>query len=106
MSLENLFALTQKLLRMNAIKEDSREVKLFLDAQELINNDGFLPNIHVQKPFVSTTQNQQYLDETIENNVEKASIILGAGDTLFELVSCGVKNITAIEMNKFQILVY
>lgn len=106
MSIEDLFELTKKLVGIKAIKEDGREVKLYLDAQKIINNDGFTSNIHVQKPFISTTQNQQYLDETLGNNIDKAFIILSAGDTLFELISRGVKNITALEMNKYQILVY
>lgn len=79
---------------------------ILLKAQNIINKDGIDPDVYIDKPFLFTTQNQHYLERTLPNSVDNAFVILGTGDTLFELVARDIKNITALENNDLQMLVF
>lgn len=79
---------------------------LFIKMQDIINLDGKNPFVYNDKPYLTTTQNQRYLSTALPENVTDAFIILGAGDTLFELVSREIPNITALEISPVQELVY
>ncbi len=87
------------------IKKDMPGIDLFLKMQNVINKDGLDLEINNVKPFLSTTENQRYLDKTLDKGAQSAFIILGSGDTLFELASRGIKDITAAEINELQILI-
>lgn len=78
---------------------------LLQEAQFVIVKDGVDVDAYAKKPYLTTTQNQQYLNTTLPKDVRSAFIILGSGDTLFELASRGIKDITAAEKNELQILV-
>lgn len=79
---------------------------ILLKAQNVINRDGIDPDVYIDKPFLFTTQNQHYLEKTLPKEVNNAFVILGTGDTLFELVARDIKNITALENNDLQMLVF
>lgn len=79
---------------------------ILLKAQNVINKDGIDPDVYIDKPFLFTTQNQYYLERTLPNSVNNAFIILGTGDTLLELISRDIKNITALENNELQMLLF
>lgn len=79
---------------------------ILLKAQNVINRDGIDPDVYIDKPFLFTTQNQHYLEKTLPKEVNNAFVILGTGDTLFELVARDIKSITALENNDLQMLVF
>ncbi len=60
---------------------------------------------YFKKPFLATTQNLSYI-EKFNKDIGEAFTILGSGDSIFQLVYKGVKNITAIDTNEFQADVY
>ena len=78
--------------------------ELLVKAQELLLSDDIedYPN----KPYLVTTQNQRYLAEVLPKNAQKVCVILGAGDTIFQLVSQGIKEIVALEINDVQEVVF
>ena len=80
--------------------------KIIKKAQAIIVNDGIDPFVYNEKPYHVSTQNQRYLQAVLPDNLQNACIILGAGDTLFELLRRGILDITAIEINELQALVY
>lgn len=75
-------------------------------AQKIINFSDVSPDLYTERPYLITTRNQKYLDKTLPNEAESAFTILSAGDTLFELVSRGVKDVTAVDVNDLQNMVY
>ncbi len=79
---------------------------ILFKAQNVINRDGIDSDVYIDKPFIFTTQNQHYLERTLPSDVNNAFIILGTGDTLLELLSRDIKNITALENNDLQILFF
>lgn len=91
---------------VHILRKDMPGVELLKKAQRIIALDGRDPSIYNDKPYYVTTQNQRYLDKTVSEGTNSACIILGAGNTLFELVSKGISDITALEINELQVLVY
>ena len=64
-------------------------------------------NFIAYKPYLSTTQNLSYVPGFLkENEAEKAYVILGAGDIVFQVLACGIKNITAVDLNPMQSFVF
>lgn len=101
--------LLEKLLEKEADKlfEEWKKLpggELLVKAQELLLSDDIedYPN----KPYLVTTQNQRYLAEVLPKNAQKVCVILGAGDTIFQLVSQGIKEIVALEINDVQEVVF
>lgn len=78
--------------------------ELLVKAQELLLSDD-IEDYH-NKPYLVTTQNQRYLAEVLPKNAQKVCVILGAGDTIFQLVSQGIKEIVALEINDVQEVVF
>lgn len=65
-----------------------------------------IPFFYNEKPYLVTTQNQSYIAKILPENVKNACCVLGAGDSVFELSSKGVENITAVDINPHQTFVY
>lgn len=65
-----------------------------------------IPDAYINMPYLITTQNQRYLDSTLPENASSACVILGSGDTVFELVSRGINQIEAIDINDLQMMIY
>lgn len=78
--------------------------KLFAKAQEILLSDD--DKYYASKPYMSTTQNQRYLTKILTKNAQNVCVILGAGDTIFQLASQGIKNIVALEINDLQEAVF
>lgn len=64
------------------------------------------PLFYNDKPYLVTTQNENYISKILPENSKKACTILGAGDPVFELASNGIEDITAVDTNPFQTFVY
>lgn len=75
-------------------------------AQALITSADIDPVAYLDKPYLITTQNQGYLDMFMNEMVKSACVILGSGDTLFELLLKDIPNITAIDANDLQVLFF
>ena len=60
----------------------------------------------MEKPFLVTTENQRYLEQTGAFSAKRAFCILGGGETVISLAAAGVFSITAIDINKFQMPVF
>lgn len=89
------------------ISKDAPEAELLNKAQSVILSDpGNLSAMNIFRPYLTTTQNQRYLAQAVPANSKNACVILGAGDTLFQLLSQGIMDITALERNDLQILSY
>lgn len=86
------------------IKEEMPGGKLFAKAQEILLSDD--DKYYASKPYMSTTQNQRYLTKVLPKNAQNVCVILGAGDTIFQLASQGIKNIVALEINDLQEAVF
>lgn len=82
--------------------------ELFNKAQKIMNipGFGFVQEVYNDKPYLLSTQNQNYLGKTLPEHATSACVILSPGDTLFELVARDVKNIVAVDTNELQELVY
>ena len=78
--------------------------KIFAKAQEILLSDDYKD--YASKPYLTTTQNQRYLSEVLPKNAQNVCVILGAGDTVFSLVSKKIKNIVALEINDLQSVVF
>ena len=92
--------------RYFGLSKNTPEFKLFSQAQRLINLSDFKELVYDDKPYLISTQNQHYLDKTVPENATDACVILGSGDTVFELANRNVKNIVAIDKNNLQELVF
>lgn len=88
------------------LAKNTPEFKLFSQAQRIINLSDFKDAVYDDKPYLISTQNQHYLDKTVPAKATDACVILGSGDTVFELVNKDIKNIVAIDKNKLQELVF
>ena len=89
------------------MKKDAPEAKYLEKAQNVILSDLTGEEYHsFYKPYFTTTQNQRYLTQAVPAKAKSACVILGAGDTTFQLLSQGIKDITALENNDLQILTY
>lgn len=89
------------------ISKDAPEAALLHKAQSVILSEpGVLSDTYFFRPYLTTTQNQRYLAKAVPAKAKDACVILGAGDTLFQLLSQGILDITAIERNDLQILSY
>ena len=58
------------------------------------------------KPYLNTTQNQEYMRRLISENMNDAFVVLGGGDPIFQLLLNDVCNITAVDINEMQKLVF
>ena len=56
--------------------------------------------------YFTTTQNLSYLNQFVNEDVKSACVVLGAGDPVFQLLSMGVTDITAIDKNELQLMVF
>lgn len=63
---------------------------------------------YMSKPYIATTQNQRYLTETVPKDAKSACVILGAGDTIFQILSqyANIEKIVAVENNELQKVVF
>lgn len=59
-----------------------------------------------KKPYLNTTQNHQYIRDFVKSDMENVHTILGAGDTVFQLLFNDIKNITATDITELQVLVF
>lgn len=78
--------------------------KLFAKAQEILLSDDHKD--YASKPYMTTTQNQRYLSEVLPKNAQNVCVILGSGDTIFQLASQGIKDVVALEINDLQEIVF
>ncbi|MBE6156210.1 MAG: hypothetical protein E7161_00480 [Firmicutes bacterium] len=100
-------ALAKEILaQTHLIRKEMPGFSQIVKAQDIINKDGFDSTIYNDKPYLTTTENQRYLDVTIPGNASSACVILGAGDTVFELLSRGINKIVALDINELQLLIY
>lgn len=100
--------LLESLIKNSAVvNKYAPEARLLEKAQDIVVADDNDPMVlHKERPYITTTQNQRYLTKAVPANAKKACVILGAGDTLFQLLSQGVTDITALDRNELQILMY
>lgn len=54
------------------------------------------------KPYLNTTQNGEYIRSLISEKVNNAYVILGGGDSVFQLLMNDILDITAIDVNELQ----
>lgn len=80
-----------------AVKRNMLGADLLKKAQNVILFDEY-----ISKPYLTTTQNQRYLANTVPEDAKSACVILGAGDTIFQLVSQDIKQIVAVDTNDLQ----
>lgn len=78
--------------------------EMLAKAQEILFSDDF--ESYINKPYLVTTQNQRYLAEVLPEKAQKVCVILSSGDTIFQLVSQGIKDIVALEVNDIQEVVF
>ena len=78
--------------------------ELFAKAQEILLSDD--DEYYVCKPYIATTQNQRYLLEVVPKHAKRVCVVLGAGDTIFQLASKGIKDIVAVEINDLQTVIF
>ena len=88
------------------VKKDMPGMDLLKKAQQIILGDVRDSRIHLLKPYLLTTQNLRYIQKTLPDKADSAFTILGAGNNVFELVRCNVKNIVAVDVNELQLLIY
>ena len=56
--------------------------------------------------YFTTTQNLSYLNQYVKESMDSACVVLGSGDNVFQLLSMGITDITAVDNNELQSLVY
>ena len=54
------------------------------------------------KPYLNTTQNQEYMRALIQDGMKSAYTIMGGGDPILQLLANDILNITAIDTNELQ----
>lgn len=81
-------------------KNDPRNIYISM-IQEILMTDRY--DI---KPYLNTTQNQEYMRRLIRENMNDAFVVLGGGDPIFQLLLNDVCNITAVDNNEMQKLVF
>ena len=81
-------------------KNDPRNIYISM-IQEILMTDRY--DI---KPYLNTTQNQEYMRRLIRENMNDAFVVLGGGDPIFQLLLNDVCNITAADNNEMQKLVF
>jgi len=70
-------------------------------AQEIIVSDNY-----EMRPYINTNQNQQYMRNLLNPNIENACVILSGADSIFQLLMNDVLNITAIDIQPLQKFIY
>lgn len=75
-------------------------------AQEIINNSSEDHMLYRGRPYMLSTQNQRYLQQTVPENAQSAFVILSPGDTTFELILKDLKRIVAVDTNDMQQMVF
>ena len=81
-------------------KNDPQNIYLSM-IQEILMTDR-----HDIKPYLNTTQNQEYMRRLISEHMNDAFVVLGGGDPIFQLLLNDVCNITAVDNNEMQKLVF
>ena len=56
--------------------------------------------------YFTTTQNLSYFNMFAKEGMKSACVVVGAGDTVFQLLSMGITDITAVDKNELQTLVF
>lgn len=79
--------------------------KEILKAESIIINDNN-PNSSYDKSYIVTNENKRYLEQTVPDNAKNACVILSSGDSIFELLLKGLDDITAIDVNELQRMIY
>ena len=109
MSLRTIFhkELMDEFLKNNqTIKKGMPGYDLFVKAEKIMDLYAISNDAYLEKPYLISTQNQNYLNVSLPEHANSACIILSPGDTLLELVSRNVKNIVAIDTNDLQVLIF
>lgn len=105
MEKDNNELIKEMLSGIKLLKKDTPGIELLFKAQSIINEATVNPSLYNEMPYIISTQNMRYLDK-VTGQPDNTCIVLGSGDTLFDLLSRGIKNITAVEISDLQILVY
>lgn len=59
-----------------------------------------------KKPYLNTTENEQYMRNLINPNMSKAFVVMGGGDPIFQLLAHNIIDIDAVEINEMQNLIF
>ena len=59
-----------------------------------------------KKPYLNTTQNEQYMRNLIDENINKAFVVMGGSDPIFQLLAHDVLDIEAVDINEMQNLIF
>ncbi len=86
------------------ISKNSAGADLIMKAQSIILDEDRAGIVDC--PYLFPTHNHKYLNTALTDAIKKAFIILSSGDTLFELLLRGIKDITAVDRNDLQVLTY
>lgn len=89
---------------MSNLKQNSVKVRRDMLGAELLNKaqNVIVFDEYMSKPYLTTTQNQRYLTNKVPKNAKSACVILGAGDTIFQLISQDIEKIVALDTNNLQ----
>lgn len=87
--------------KMAALNKNDPLLKYLSMVQEIV-----MFNRYDIKPYLNTNQNQEYMRKLITQNVEDAFVILGSGDSIFQLLLNDVYNITAVDINELQKMIF
>lgn len=88
------------------LKKSDPGVAELTKAQNIILYSDQTDKYEFERPYLLTTRNQQYLNNTLPENAESAFCILGSTDTVFELIARDVKKIVAVDTNSLQPLIF
>lgn len=80
--------------------------KLVGKAQSVLNAMQTDYEKYKMKPYLCGTQSKQYISSLIKPEYQTACVVAASGNTTIELLRNGIKEITAVDINDLQILIY
>lgn len=65
-----------------------------------------IPEGYLLKPYLCGNENQSHIQGLIKPEYENACVVASSGNTVFEVVRNGITDITAVDVNELQILIF
>lgn len=90
-------------MTQNLLLDQKRKIKI---ATGVIMCGDIIPEGYMLKPYLCGNENQNHIQKLIKPLYESACLVASSGNSVFEVVRNGITNITAVDINELQMLIF